>query len=117
VLQKLDISFLFVSREPQNSDQISYYALNEYILRSHKIIVNASPVGMFPKEDSAPDIPYEFIGKGHLLFDLVYNPAITLFLKKGASRGAEVKNGLEMLHLQADRSWEIWNNKNSQADN
>ncbi|MGE3824706.1 MAG: shikimate dehydrogenase, partial [Bacteroidia bacterium] len=75
----------------------------------HRLIINTTPVGMFPKIQDAPDIPYSFITSQHLLFDLIYNPEETEFLKRGKQQGAQTKNGLEMLQLQAERSWEIWN--------
>ena len=76
-----------------------------------QVIVNCSPVGMFPKVDACPDIPYHLLSPRHLLYDLVYNPEETLFLKRGAQQGATIKNGLEMLHLQALASWEFWNER------
>jgi len=72
------------------------------------LIVNTSPVGMFPDTEQAPAIPYELITSNHILFDLIYNPEETLFLKKGKAQGATVKNGLEMLKIQAEESWKIW---------
>ncbi len=78
-------------------------------MASHKVIVNTTPLGMYPKVDSCPDIPYECLTPDHLLYDLIYNPDVTAFMKKGAARGAEVKNGLEMLLLQAFDAWRIWN--------
>lgn len=78
--------------------------MNEYL-----IIINATPLGTFPKVDTCPDIPYLYLTANHVLYDLVYNPAETLFLKNGKMQGAKTKNGLEMLHLQALKSWEIWN--------
>jgi len=79
------------------------------VMYTHTIIVNCSPVGMFPQTDACPAIPYEYLTDKHLLFDLVYNPEETLFMKKGAKQGATTKNGLEMLHLQAIGAWNIWN--------
>ncbi len=73
------------------------------------LIINATPLGTYPETDSSPAIPYEFITQKHLLFDLVYNPEVTLFLKKGKTRGAAIKNGYEMLEQQALKSYEIWN--------
>ena len=78
-------------------------------MEHYQVIVNCSPVGMFPHVDACPDIPYHLLTSSHLLYDLVYNPQETLFLKRGAERGATVKNGLEMLHLQALASWRFWN--------
>ena len=76
-----------------------------------QVVVNASPVGMYPNIDNCPDIPYEYLTPGHVLFDLIYNPPETKFLAKGKRMGAVVINGLQMLHLQADKAWEIWNSE------
>lgn len=78
-------------------------------MKEYSVIINCSPLGTYPNIDACPTIPYEFLTSNHLLYDLVYNPEETLFMKKGKEKGAIVKNGLEMLHLQAERSWEIWN--------
>ncbi|MGB0862835.1 MAG: shikimate dehydrogenase family protein [Saprospiraceae bacterium] len=106
-LSKLGIEYKFVSRNPDNS-QLSYQAIDEAILSEYQVIVNTTPLGMSPKVDSCPDIPYHFLNKKHLLYDLVYNPSETLFLKKGRKAGASIKNGMEMLVLQAEKSWEIY---------
>lgn len=108
-LLQLGISVLNVSRTPKNSGTISYADVNREILEQYKIIVNTTPLGMFPKTEEAPDLPYSLTDKDFLLYDLVYNPEITTFMRKGAERGAVVKNGLEMLHLQAEAAWNIWN--------
>jgi len=107
VLRKLGVPFRTVSRSAGNGD-LTYADLTETIIREHSVIINCSPVGTFPEVDSAPDIPYAGIGENHLLYDLVYNPAETLFLRRGKERGAAVKNGMEMLVLQAERNWDIW---------
>lgn len=78
-------------------------------MAAHTVIVNTTPLGMYPKVDFCPDIPYDLLTPDHLLYDLLYNPNETLFMKKGAEHGASVKNGLEMLLLQAFAAWEIWN--------
>jgi shikimate dehydrogenase len=109
VLKKLGISYKKVSRRAVGK-QLSYKKLSEDILQDHLLIINTSPVGTAPNIEECPDIPYEFLTNKHLLYDLVYNPAETEFLKRGKARGASIKNGLEMLHLQAEKSWEIWNN-------
>lgn len=75
----------------------------------YKVIVNCTPVGMYPRADECPDIPYQLLTPQHLLYDLLYNPSTTLFMKKGTENGAIVKNGLEMLLLQAFAAWDIWN--------
>lgn len=97
----------FVSRTPV-SGQLSYGDLNEDIMGSHKIIVNTTPLGMYPHVDEAPDIPYEMLTADHICYDLLYNPDVTMFMRRAAAHGAEVKNGLEMLLLQAFASWDIW---------
>lgn len=109
VLQKSRIEFLYVSRNPKNEKEISYKELNETMLKTHLLLINCTPLGTFPETEKSPDIPYQFIGKGHLLYDLIYNPSVTTFLSNGKKRGANIKNGLEMLQLQAEKSWEIWN--------
>ncbi len=106
-LRDLNIPYKFVSRKKEQ-DNFSYEELNETILSEYKLIINTSPLGMYPKMDSFPEIPYPFIGPEHFLFDLVYNPEETTFMKKGAEKGAKTRNGLEMLHLQAEKAWEIW---------
>ena len=108
-LKKLRIDHLFVSRKPTLENQISYKELVSEIVLSHQIIINATPVGMFPVVTSFPAFPFGYISRDHLIIDLIYNPAETIFLKKAKERGAQVFNGLEMLHLQAERSWGIWN--------
>jgi shikimate dehydrogenase len=110
VLKKLGISFLFVSRHPVRSDQISYADLCGPVLYHARLIINTTPVGMYPDTEACPDIPYEFITGKHLLYDLIYNPAETKFLAKGKQWGARIINGLAMLNLQAEKAWEIWNN-------
>lgn len=109
VLKKNNIKYKFVSRSPKGKKQISYDALSEKILKKHLIIINCTPIGTFPNIEKSPNIPYQFITKNHLLYDLIYNPAETNFLSKGKEKGAIIKNGLEMLELQAEKSWEIWN--------
>jgi shikimate dehydrogenase len=110
VLKKLGISFQYVSRN-KSEQSISYDELNENIVSSSSVIVNCTPLGMYPNVEIAPKIPYNFITNNHLLYDLIYNPEETLFLKEGKLRGAQTKNGLEMLYLQAEKSWEIWNSR------
>ena len=110
ILNKNGISYLSASIEEELADQeIRYEQIDESVLKEHLIIINATPLGTFPKVDTCPSIPYESITADHVLFDLVYNPEQTLFLKKGLEQGATTKNGLEMLHLQAIKAWEIWN--------
>jgi len=106
VLEELDIMYHNVSRR---HSYVGYEDLDQGIMKSHHLIINTTPLGMRPNFDNCPKIPYEYLTEDHLLFDLIYNPEKTLFMKKGEAQGARVKNGLEMLHLQAEKSWEIWN--------
>ena len=108
VLDLLGIHYRFVSRQGKGRNY-GYDELTQEILAEHTLIINTSPVGTFPNVDACPDIPYEHLTNKHLLYDLVYNPAESLFLKRGKEKGATIKNGLEMLRLQAEKSWEIWN--------
>lgn len=107
-LERLGLEWTYVSRTPVPG-RLVYSELTADLMARYQVIVNCSPVGMFPKIDACPDIPYQFVTEKHLLYDLVYNPEETLFLKRGESQGAIVKNGLEMLHLQALASWKFWN--------
>ena len=106
--KKLGMKTLFVSRSAREG-VITYEDITPEVLREYEVIVNCSPVGMYPNVDECPALPYEAMSERHLLYDLVYNPLETLFMKRGAEQGATVKNGLEMLHLQAIASWEFWN--------
>jgi len=108
-LKQLDIPFLFVTRGATGRGRISYSRLDETMIRSHRLIINTTPLGMFPHTDSLPDIPYHAITADHLLFDLVYNPPETGFLRKGKEKGAVTMNGQAMLRFQAEESWKIWN--------
>ena len=107
--KKLGLDTLFVSRSAREGI-ITYEDVTAEVLKEYEVIVNCSPVGMFPHVDECPALPYEAMNENNLLYDLVYNPLETLFMKKGAAQGATVKNGLEMLHLQAIASWEFWGN-------
>lgn len=109
VLGKMGFTYKFVSRKPSGEGTLSYSQLDKNLIESHKVIVNCTPLGTFPKTDEKPQIPYQFIGSEHLLFDLIYNPEKTTFLMEGEVRGAKIVNGREMLEKQADRAWEIWN--------
>jgi len=106
--EQLGIDALYVSRTPENNS-ITYDEISPEIIKDHTVIVNATPLGMYPKTDTCPDIPYQYLTPNHILYDLIYNPDDTLFMRKGKELGAVVKNGLEMLLLQAFISWEIWN--------
>lgn len=108
VLKKLGIPYLFVSRSPAGKDQISYETVHRLPSTAYCLVVNTTPLGMSPTTDTCPDLPFERLTSKHLAFDLVYNPAETLFLRRAKKQGCAVKNGLEMLHLQAEASWEIW---------
>lgn len=107
VLKKLNIDYSIVSRKPSHLE-LSYGDLTEETIKTHKIIINTTPVGTFPTVEDFIDLPYQALTNKHLLYDLIYNPLETEFLKKGRLQGAATKNGLEMLHLQAEKSWEIW---------
>ncbi|WP_071145539.1 shikimate dehydrogenase family protein [Bacteroides ihuae] len=106
-LKKLGIEGTFVSRRTRFG-MYSYEELTPEIIKEYTVIVNCTPVGMYPKADICPNIPYEHLTSEHLLYDLLYNPNVTLFMKKGEAQGATTKNGLEMLLLQAFAAWEIW---------
>ena len=106
VLKELGIPYNIVSRK---QDCLNYEQLTPEIIDRYKLIINSTPVGMHPHNDECPHIPYEGISENHYLYDLIYNPAETLFLRYGKERGAKIKNGADMLILQAEKSWEIWN--------
>lgn len=109
-LLNLGIEPVFVSRTPREG-VLTYADLTPDVMAEHLIIVNTTPLGMYPHVDTAPDIPYDELTPDHLCYDLLYNPDETLFMKRAAENGAEVKNGLEMLLLQAFASWRIWNER------
>ncbi len=110
-LSKLGIPWSTVSRTKDRGDFV-YNELNEDTIRDHNLIIHASPLGMFPHMDTFPELPYGFISTKHILIDLIYNPEETIFLKEGKKRGASTCNGLEMLYLQAEKSWQIWTHSN-----
>ena len=107
-LKHMGIPYMYVSRN-KNPYNLSYEELNEEKMNEYTIIINTSPLGMYPDVDSFPAIPYEFLSSKHYLYDLVYNPEETVFMKKGIEQGAHVINGLPMLIGQAEKAWEIWN--------
>jgi len=115
VLEKFDIKYKKVSRKP-SADSYSYEQLTKNIISKYKLIINTTPLGMFPNIVEAPPIPYEFLTPEHFLFDLIYNPAKTLFLKKGEEHGALIQNGFDMLELQAEENWKIWNTEAESTD-
>lgn len=110
-LKELNIDHNFVSRK-KRKNVFSYEELLDIkIFSNYKLIINTTPLGMYPKINLLPNIPYRLITKNYYLYDLVYNPETTKFLEKGKRKGAKIKNGLEMLHLQAELSWNYWNQK------
>ena len=108
VLHKLDIPFLSVSRNPKNKMELGYNQLRKNIIQNNRLIINTTPLGMYPDISVFPPIPYQFLGESHYLYDLIYNPAETEFLKRGRQQGAKTINGMNMLLMQAEESWKIW---------
>lgn len=113
-LKDLEVQHIVVSRS-QTDNGLTYKDLRKTpsLLKSHQLIVNCTPLGTFPDVDAKPDIDYRLLSNKHYLYDLVYNPEVTAFMKEGLDQGAFVKNGLEMLILQAEKSWEIWNREDN----
>ena len=109
VLRKLGIYFKIVSRKIHDGSELVYEDLDEEIIRDHLLIINTTPLGMYPQVKDSPMIPYQYIGPDHYLYDLVYNPGKTVFLQKGEHMGATIRNGEDMLMIQAEASWKIWN--------
>lgn len=110
VLNKLNITYLVVSRNAHGlNGMIAYDAINEKTLDQYKLIINCTPVGMYPDIETRPNLPYHLLSDKHLLYDLVYNPPVTGFLSAGAAYGAQVMNGQKMLEIQAEENWRIWN--------
>lgn len=109
VLKELGLDVFFISRNPSGPRQFSYQEINEQMLSSCKLVINCTPVGMFPNVEDVVDFPFSYLDKKHLVVDLIYNPSETLFLKKAREQAAIVLNGSTMLHQQALKSWEIWN--------
>ncbi|MCX4259051.1 MAG: shikimate dehydrogenase [Muribaculaceae bacterium] len=110
-LKSIGVNISMVSRNMKPGVDYTYEMLTEEVMKSHDIIVNTTPVGMYPHSEECPPIPYEYITPDHILYDLIYNPDVTTFMKLGADQGATTKNGLEMLLLQAFESWNIWKSK------
>ena len=106
--EKMNIDYKFVSRKKRNKDVFTYEEITPDVLKEYTVIINCTPLGTYPNIETRPNIPYEAITDKHLLYDLTYNPEVTTFLKLGKEQGAAIKNGLEMLALQAEKSWEIW---------
>jgi len=111
VLGKLGIEYVSASIEELKENEIRYEDIDEKMMAERLLIINATPLGTYPKVDTFPNIPYQFIGDKHLLFDLVYNPEVTQFMAKGMANGAIAKNGYDMLLGQANKSYEIWNSE------
>jgi shikimate dehydrogenase len=109
ILKKKGINFVSASIEELKENEIRYEDITKTVIEDHLLIINCTPLGTYPKVDTCASIPYEYITSKHVLYDLVYNPEETLFLKKGKEKGAQTTNGLKMLHLQAQKAWEIWN--------
>lgn len=107
-LEQLGIEYKIVSRTPAENG-LSYENINDDIIASYHVIINTTPLGQYPNVDAAPPLPYDLLTPQHYLFDLLYNPAKTIFLQKGGERGAVIKNGGDMLVIQAEESWKIWN--------
>lgn len=109
-LKNVGVDVYFVTTGAKKAENYFHYIdLNEYVLSAFKLIVNCTPLGLYPAIENCPDIPYQYLTSEHLMYDLIYNPEETLFLKKGKAQGAVTINGLNMLKLQADKAWEIWN--------
>ena len=109
-LKKSGIDFLIVSRNKSNlSNHITYSDIDEYLMMQYNLVINCSPVGQFPDVDKQPDIPYQFVTPKHLFFDLIYNPVKSIFLEMAELKGAIIKNGREMLEIQAEENWKLWN--------
>jgi shikimate dehydrogenase len=109
VLKQFSIPFVSVSRAPEKGHAIGYEDLNSALIRDHLLIVNTTPLGMFPDTENGPSFPYPCLTRHHFVYDLIYNPPETRFLRLARARGAATQNGRLMLELQAERSWEIWN--------
>jgi shikimate dehydrogenase len=113
-LKSVGVEVYFVSSQPKNENTIfTYSQLNEHILNAFKLIINTTPLGMSPNIEKSPEIPYHLLTPHHFCYDLIYNPEETIFLKQAKTRGALTMNGLSMLQLQAEKSWEIWTNNRS----
>ncbi len=108
VLKNIGINYTLVSRH-RKAGCIAYSDLDGEIMKSHHLIINTTPLGMYPDVEGRPELDYDMINENHILFDLIYNPELTTFLRMGQERGAAVMNGLKMLIRQAEKSWEIWN--------
>ncbi|MEO0570507.1 MAG: shikimate dehydrogenase [Bacteroidota bacterium] len=110
VLNELGIAYQYVSRNPSKG-QLGYSQINASYFQEFQLIINCSPVGTYPNLEDKPCIPYAHLNENHILFDLIYNPSETAFLKEGKQKGAAIQNGLSMLEYQAEKAWEIWNSE------
>ena len=108
-MKNLGCEPIFISRHPQGGNEFSYEDINKIMIESCPIIVNTTPMGMFPNANQKPNVPTEYLTERNLVIDLIYNPEETLLLKEAKQKGAWTLNGLTMLHQQAEKSWEIWN--------
>ena len=108
-LEQLGITFRFVSRKKGPLKHLTYREVTKEVVKEHTLIINATPLGMYPLTGSLPPIPYEYLSKRNFLYDLIYNPEMTAFLNKGSERGTRIQNGLHMLHCQAELSYRLWN--------
>ncbi len=111
VFKKKGLKVKFVSRSKKGKPYLTYNQLTKQIIKKFTIIVNCTPLGTFPDVEKCPNIPYQYITKKHILFDLIYNPSETLFLRKGKNQGAQIQNGSKMLVFQAEKAWKLWNEK------
>lgn len=108
-LEALQIPYLFVSRNPQDEFTIGYKSINKEVMNMVSLIINTTPLGVVPDVHLRPELPYELMNDSHVLYDLVYNPSLTLFMKLGQQQGTKVTNGYQMLVHQAEKAWELWN--------
>ena len=108
-LDEMGIAWTAVSREARGEKVIGYEDVDEEVMKTHPLVVNCTPLGMSPYENEMPNLPYQWLSTEHWLYDCIYNPEKTLFLQQGIQQGCKIKNGLEMLHLQAEKAWQIWN--------
>jgi shikimate dehydrogenase len=108
-LEALQIPYLFVSRNPQDEFSIDYQSITKEVMEMVSLIINTTPLGVTPDVALRPNIPYEYLNSSHVLYDLVYNPSLTMFMKLGQQKGAKVINGYQMLVHQAEKAWELWN--------
>jgi len=111
VLKKIGIPFTVVGRTEKPGIDRTFQSLTEADVQAHQLLINTTPLGTYPAVNGYPPMPYEAVGAGHTLYDLVYNPSLTAFLKKGEAQGARIKNGIELLQIQAEESWKIWNQR------